>query len=89
MSNSHSYLFNLVLGVAMPVGGGFDLLFRHNAVWQQAVGALLWFAVALEIVLFIRWWRKPVDPEAFEERNRLRVGWMFDRKQRIPPRSKW
>ena len=89
MYNSRGYLFNLFFAVLLPVAGGIDLIFRHDAAWQRVVGALLLIVVVIEIALFVRWWRRPVDAEAFDQRNRLRVGWMFDRKQRVPPRSKW
>lgn len=89
MYSSKSYLFDLFVAAVLPVGAGVDLIFRHDAAWQRILGSLLWTFVAVEIGLFIRWRRRPVDQEAFDERNRLRDGWMFEPNEKIPPRSEW
>ena len=60
-SNTRAYLTYLVVAVAVPAGGGDELLFDRDAAWQRVVGALLWLIVMAQIALFIRWWRRPID----------------------------
>jgi hypothetical protein len=69
--SSHDYLFVIFFAVAFPAFGGIDLAFRHEAVWQRLIGLLLLAFVAAEVTLFVRWWRKPVDPDALLATPRL------------------
>ncbi len=85
--SSREYLFVICLAVAFPAGGGIDLAFRHEAVWQRLLGLLLLAFVAIEVALFVRWWCRPVDPEALA--RYYQTYGIAPPRQKIPPRSKW
>jgi hypothetical protein len=83
------YLLVIFIAVALPAGGGIDLAFRHEAVWQRLVGLLVLAFVAAEVALFVRWWRKPVDPDALARYYQAYDIAPRPPDQKIPPRSKW
>lgn len=87
--SSREYLFVIFLAVVFPAGGGIDLAFRHEAVWQRLLGLLLLALVATEVALFVRWLRKPVDPDALALYYQTYGGAPDPSSRKIPPRSKW
>ena len=79
-----TFLVLFFVFIALPGAGGADLIFNHHAVWQRGIGVLLLVLVGVEVVLYVRWWRRPIDQESLDELNLLRSRWMFDRRPRTP-----
>ena len=58
------------LAVGFPLAGAFGLLVHPGGAWQRAVGVLLIVLVMTEMVLFARWLRRPLAPDALARRER-------------------
>ena len=58
-----AYQLVIFFAAAAPAASGIGLVVRHETVWQTLLGLLLVAFAAVEVALFVRWWRKPIDPD--------------------------